>query len=114
MDVQENEGPSTLKGAAKVFAKRRLESSWQIEGVPGFITTTHRDECSLCEQYAEHAVAASGKPMVEIPSHQIELAFWTVLPRVVERIEDDAVDEAHSKLSWYCDRYQDEIGRAHV
>ena len=79
MDVQENEGPSTLKGAAKVFAKRRLESSWQIEGVPGFIMTTHRDECSLCEQYAEHAVAASEKPTVEIPSHWIELAFRTAL-----------------------------------
>ena len=94
MDVQENEGSSTLKGAAKVFAKRRLESSWQIEGVPGFITTTHRDECSLCEQYAEHAVAASEKLTVEIPSHRIELAFRIAWPRVVERIEDDAVDEA--------------------
>ena len=104
MDVQENEGTSTLKGAAKVFAKRRLESSWQIEGVPGFITTTHRDECSLCEQYAKHAVVASEKPMVEIASHRIELAFQTAFPRVVERIEDDAMDEAHGKLTWYRSR----------
>ena len=111
MDVQENKGPSTLKGAAKVFAKRRLESSWKIEGVPGFITT-HRDKCSLCEQYAEHAVAASEKPTVEIPSHWIELAFRTAWPQVVERIEDDAVDEAHSKLSWYRDRYQDAVKNA--
>ena len=109
MDVQENEGSSTLKGAAKVFAKRQLESSWQIEEVPGFITTTHRDECLLCEQYAEHAVAASEKPTVEILSHQIELAFRTVWPRVVECIEDDAIDEAHGKLSWYRDRYQDAV-----
>ena len=85
---------------------------WQIEGVPGFITTTHRDECSLCEQYAEHAVADSKKPTVEIPSHRIELAFRTVWPRVVERIEDDAVDEAHGKLSWYRDRYQDAVKNA--
>ena len=60
---------------------------------------TYRDECSLCEQYAEHAVAASEKPTVEIPSHRIELAFWTAWPRVVECMEDDAVDEAHGKLS---------------
>ena len=93
MDVQENEKFSTLKGAAKVFAKRRLKSSWQFEGVPGFITTTHREECLLCEQYAEHAVAALEKPMVEILSHWIELAFQTARPRVVEHIEDDAVDE---------------------
>ena len=86
--------------------------SWQIEGVPGFITTTHRDECLLCEQYAEHAVGASEKPMVEIPSHQIELAFRTAWPLVVEHIEDEAVDEAHSKLSWYRDRYQDAVKNA--
>ena len=73
---------------------------------------THRDECSLCEQYAKHAVAASEKPMVEIPSHRIELAFRTAWPRVVERREDDAVDEAHSKLSWYRNRYQDAVKNA--
>ena len=27
----------------------------------------------------------------------------------MERIEDDAVDEAHGKLSWYRDRYQDVV-----
>ena len=70
---------------------------------------THRDECSLCEQYAKHTVAASEKLMVEIPSHRIELAFRTAWPQVVERIEDDAVDEAHGKLSWYQDRYQDVV-----
>ena len=80
MDVQENEGSSILKGTAKVFAKQQLESSWQIERVPGFITMTHRDECSLCKQYAEHTVAASEKPTVEIPSHRIELAFRTAWP----------------------------------
>ena len=30
----------------------------------------------------------------------------------MERIEDDAVDEAHSKLSWYRDRYQDAVKNA--
>ena len=85
---------------------------WKIKGVPGFITRTHRDECSLCEQYAEHTVAALEKLTVEIPPHQIELAFWTAWPQVVDRIEDDAVDEAHSKLSWYGDRYQDAVKNA--
>ena len=73
---------------------------------------THRDECSLCKQYAEHAVAASEKLMVEILSHRIELAFQTAWPRVVEHIEDDALDEAHGKLSWYRDRYQDAVKNA--
>ena len=70
---------------------------------------THRGECTLCEQYAEHAVAASEKLMVEIPSHWIELAYQTAWPCMVACIENDAVDEAHGKLSWYCDRYQDVI-----
>ena len=74
--------------------------------------TTHRDKCSLCEQYTEHAVVASEKPTVEILSHRIELAFQTVWPWVVECIEDDAVDEAHSKLSWYRNRYQDAVKNA--
>ena len=74
-----------------------------------FITMTHRGECLLCEQYAKHAVAVSEKLMVEIPSHQIELAFWTAWPCMVEHIEDDAVDKAHGKLSWYYDRYQDTV-----
>ena len=109
MDIQENEGPSKLKGASKVFKKQQQESSWEIEGIPGFVTMTHRDECTLCEQYAEHAVVVSEKPTVEIPSHWIELAFWMAWPCMVAHIEDDAMDKSHSKLSWYHDRYQHAI-----
>ena len=69
----------------------------------------HRDECTLCQQYAKHTVAASEKLTVEIPSHRIELAFQMVWPCMVARIEDNAMDEAHNKLSWYHDRYQDTI-----
>ena len=54
-------------------------------------------------------MAALEKPIVEIPSHQIELAFQTAWPCVAECIEDDAVDEAHGKLSWYRNRYQDAV-----
>ena len=74
--------------------------------------TTHRDKCTLCEKYAEHAVAASEKLMVEIPFHQIEVAFWTAWPLVVACIENNAVDEAHGKLSWYRDQYQEEVKHA--
>ena len=88
MDIQENEGPSTLKGAAKVFAKRRLESSWQIKGVPGFITTTHRDKYSLCKQYPEHTVAASEKLTVEIPSHLMFLEQGDLLQSFTNGIQN--------------------------
>ena len=85
---------------------------WQIKGVPGFIMTTHRDECTLSEQYAKHAVAASEKLMVEILSHQIEVAFWMAWPCIVACIEGDAMDEAQGKLSWYCDQYQEVVKNA--
>ena len=45
--------------------------------------------------------------MVAILSHWIELAFWMAWPQVVTRIEDDAMDEAHGKLSWYRDQYNE-------
>ena len=54
-------------------------------------------------------MAALEKPTVEILSHWIELAFQTAWPRIVEHIEDDAMDEAHGKSSWYRDRYQDMV-----
>ena len=37
------------------------------------------------------------------------MAFWTAWPQVVEHIEDDAMDEAQRKQSWYRDRYQDAV-----
>ena len=40
------------------------------------------------------------------------MAFRTAWPQMVEHIEDDAVDEAHGKLSWYHDRYQDMVKNA--
>ena len=80
MDIQGEDGPTELKGASKVFAQWRADSTWQVEGVPGFITTTHRDDCSLCKQYVKHAVAASEKLTTEILLHQIELAFRTAFP----------------------------------
>ena len=57
--------------------------------------------------YAAHAIAAVRCLMVAIPSYQIELVFWTVWPQVVTCIKDEAMDEVHSKLSWYQDQYEE-------
>ena len=48
----------------------------------------------------------------EILSRRIELAFRTAFPRVVERIEDDAVGFVHGKLTWYRNRYDDAVKNA--
>ena len=58
---------------------------------------THKDECTLCEQYAKYTVVVLKKLMVK---HWIELAFWMVWPCMVACIGDDAMDKAHGKLSW--------------
>ena len=92
MDIYKEERPSNLKGASKGFKRRLQAQSWQTQGSLGFITMTHRDKCGLCEQYAEHAVAAAEKPTVAILSHQIELTFQMAWPQVVTCIEDEAMD----------------------
>ena len=58
-------------------------------------------------RYATHAIAAAKSPVVALPSHQIKLVFQTVWPQVVTCIENEAVDEAHGKLSWYQDQYKE-------
>ena len=107
MDVSDDQRSSQLKEPLKLFKERLQEQTWQIQGIPGFVTMTHRDECPTCETYATHAIATARSPMVAILSHWIELAFWTAWPQVVTRIEDDAMDKAHSKLSWHQDQYEE-------
>ena len=58
-----------------------------------------------------YPIAAAKSLMVAIPSHQIELVFQMSWLQVVTHIEDDAMDEAHSKLSWYQDQY-DEVTKS--
>ena len=107
MDISEDQRASNLKGALKLFRERLQEQTWEIQGIPEFVTMTHRDKCALCKQYAAHTIEVAKCPTVAIPSHQIEVPFWTAWPQTVTCIEDEAVDKAHGKLSWYWDRYNE-------
>ena len=107
MDVTDEQESSQLEGASKLFEERLQEQTFMIQGIPGFITTTHRGKCSTCEMYAAHAIVAVICLTVAIPSHRMEHAFRVAWPQVVTHIEDEAMDEAHGKLSWYWDRYED-------
>ena len=60
-----------------------------------------------CEMYVAHAIAAARSLMVAILSHQIGHVFQTAWPQVVTHIEEEAVDKAYSKLSWYQDQCED-------
>ena len=73
MDTSETRVP--LKGVAKIFEARLQSKTWDIHGMPHFITMMHHEGCDMCEAYALHVVEASRALMVEIPSREVEKAF---------------------------------------
>ena len=101
MDVTDNQQSSQCDDASKLFENILQEQTLTVQGIPGMVTTMHRGKCSTCGTYAAHIIAASKNPMIDIPSHQIQVAFQNVWPRIVKHIEEEAVDKACGKLSWY-------------
>ena len=86
MDTSEMRVP--LQGAAKIFKAGLKSKTWDIHGMPQFITMTHHEGCKTCNMYALHVVKASEALMVEIPSREVEKAFRIVWPNIVHHIED--------------------------
>ena len=103
MDTSETRVP--LQGAVKVFEARLKSKTWDIHGMPQFITTTHHEGCDMCEAYALHVVEAPKVSMVEIPSREVEKAFRIAWPNIVHHIEDEASSELDKKVKWYSDRH---------
>ena len=64
-----------LQGVAKIFKARLKSKTWDIHGMPQFITTTHCEGCKTGDVYALHVVKASEASMVEIPSREVKKAF---------------------------------------
>ena len=94
-----------LQGSAKIFEAGLKSKTWDIHGMPQFITTTHREGCETCDAYMLHVVKASEALMVEIPSREVEEAFCIVWPNIVHHIEDEASSESEKKVEWYSDRH---------
>ena len=103
MDASEMRVP--LQGAAKIFEAGLKSKTWDIHGMPQFITTTHREGCKTCDVYALHIVKASESLMVEILSREVEKAFQIAWPNIVHHIEDEASSESDKKVEWYSDRH---------
>ena len=55
-----------LKGVAKIFEAGLQSKTWDIHGMPHFVTTTHCEGCNTCEAYMLHIVEVSRVPTVEI------------------------------------------------
>ena len=83
-----------LQGAVKIFEAGLKSKTWDIHGMPHFITTTHHEGCDMCKAYALHVVEVSKALTVEIPSREIEKAFWNAWPNIVHHIEDEASSES--------------------
>ena len=94
-----------LQGAVKIFEAGLKSKTWDIHGMPQFITTTHREGCKMCDAYTLHVVKASEASMVEIPSREVKKAFRIAWPNIVHHIEDEASSESDKKVEWYSHRH---------
>ena len=103
MDTSEPRVP--LQGAAKIFEAGLKSKTWDIHGMPQFITTTHREGCEMCDVYASHVVKASEASTVEIPSREVKKAFQIAWLNIVHHIEDEASSVSDKKVEWYSDRH---------
>ena len=103
MDMSKMRVP--LQEAVKIFEAGLKSKTWDIHGMPQFITTTHREGCETCDTYMLHVVKASEASMVEIPSREVEKAFQIAWPNIVHHIEDEASSELDKKVEWYSDRH---------
>ena len=103
MDTSEMRVP--LQGVAKIFEAGLKSKTWDIHGMPQFITTTHCEGCETCDMYASHIIKASEALTVEIPSREVEKAFQIAWLNIVHHIEDEASSESDNKVEWYSDRH---------
>ena len=101
MDTSKTRVP--LQGAAKIFEAGLKSKTWDIHGMPQFITMTHHEGCETCNAYASHVVKASEASTVEIPSREVEKAFRIAWPNIVRHIEDEASSVSDKKVEWYSD-----------
>ena len=99
MDMSKMRVP--LQEAVKISEAGLKSKTWDIHGMPQFITTTHREGCEMCDTYMLHVVKASEASMVEIPSREVEKAFQIAWPNIVHHIEDEASSESDKKVEWY-------------
>ena len=92
-----------LQGVVKIFKAGLKSKTWDIHGMPQFITTTHHEGYETCDVYASHIVKASEASTVEIPSREVKKAFQIAWPNIVHHIEDEASSVSDKKVEWYSD-----------
>ena len=99
MDTSKSRVP--LQGVVKIFEAGLKSKTWDIHGMPQFITTTYCEGCETCDAYASHVVKALEASTVEIPLREVEQAFRIAWPNIVCHIEDEASLVLDKKVKWY-------------
>ena len=94
-----------LRGVVKIFEAGLQSKTWEIHGMPHFVTTMHHEGCNMCEAYTLHIVEALKALMVEILPREVEKAFCTAWPNIVHHIENEASSESDKKVEWYSDHH---------
>ena len=105
-------GPSKARGMIEVINARLQAQMWDIPGMPNFLMTMHKDDCAICQSYAEHVLEALKGTTIPILHPQIANMFHSAWPQSVAIIEDDTSAEADHKCNWYCDQCDDWAKRA--
>ena len=96
MDTSEPRVP--LQAAAKISEAGLKSKTWDIHGMPQFITTTQCEECETCDMYTSHIVKALEASTVEILPREVKKTFWIAWPNIVHHIEDEASSVSDKKV----------------
>ena len=97
MDISEMQ--VLLRGVAKTFEAGLQSKTWDIHGMPHFITTMYHEGCDMCEAYALHIIEASKVLTVEMPPREVEKAFQTAWLNIVHYIEDETSSNQIRRLN---------------
>ena len=73
-EINTSEMRVLLQGAVKIFEAGLKSKTWDIHGMPHFITTTHHEGCDMCT-YTLHVIEVSKALTVETPPREVEKAF---------------------------------------
>ena len=102
------------QGAVKIFEAGLKSKTWDIHGIPHFITTTHGEGCDRCNAYALHIIEASKVPTVEIPPREVKKAFQITWPNIVHHIEDETSSVSDKKVEWFSDCHDNLINNVRM
>ena len=95
-----------LQGAAKIFEAGLRSKTWDIHGMPHFITTTHREGMwGVRSIHFARSRSVKGANSRNTAQGGWKKAFQTAWPNIIHHIEDEASSVSDKKVEWYSNRH---------